>query len=158
MQIKKYSLYLDTSVIGGFFDKEFSDATRQLFKEINAGKYEIFISDLTLRELLKAPAKVKTLLHEMQLPYNEIIVTNECIALAKEYMKEQVVGQSSMDDCIHIATATVNNTDLLVSWNFKHIVNVHRIRGYNSVNIKNGYSSIEIRSPKDIINYDTKEI
>jgi hypothetical protein len=59
--------------------------------------------------------------------------------------------------CIHIATATVHKIDLLISWNFKHIVNIERIRGYNSINIKNGYQAIEIRSPKDLISHETKE-
>jgi hypothetical protein len=83
-----------------------------------------------------------------------IAVTQESIDLATEYLKEKVVGQTSSDDCIHIATATISKVDLLVSWNFKHIVNIQRIRGYNSINLKNGYSTLEIRSPKDLINYE----
>jgi hypothetical protein len=74
--------------------------------------------------------------------------------LADEYLKEKVVGKTSRDDCIHIATATINNIDYLVSWNFKHIVNVERIKGYNSVNTKNGYKHLEIRSPKEMGVYD----
>lgn len=69
----------------------------------------------------------------------------------------KVVGQTSFDDCVHIALATIHKADILVSWNFKHIVNVYRIRGYNSVNLKLGYSTIEIRSPKDIIGYEDEE-
>ncbi len=72
-------------------------------------------------------------------------------------MKEKVVGQTSFDDCLHIATATINKIDILVSWNFKHIVNIQRIRGYNSINIRNGYQTLEIRSPKDIINYENEK-
>ncbi len=60
------------------------------------------------------------------------------------------VGKTSMDDCIHIAVATLSEVDILVSWNFKHIVNVCRIRGYNSVNLRLGYSTLEIRSPREI--------
>jgi hypothetical protein len=55
-------------------------------------------------------------------------------------------------DCRHIATATINKVDFLVSWNFKHIVNVFRIRGYNSINLRCGYSLLDIRSPKEIVN------
>jgi len=83
-----------------------------------------------------------------------IKISNEEINLAKSYVSENVVGKTSFDDCIHIAAATINNVDLLVSWNFKHIVNVVRIRGYNAVNIKNGYKTIDIRSPKDLIYYE----
>lgn len=80
-------------------------------------------------------------------------VDGEALNLAKQYVDENVVGKTSFDDCIHIALATIHKTDILVSWNFKHIVNVYRIRGYNSVNLKNGYSQLEIRSPKEIIDY-----
>jgi len=68
------------------------------------------------------------LLKDLQIHNYEIIpVTNESIILANEYIKEKVVGQTSLDDCIHIATATINRIDLLISWNFKHIVNIMRI-------------------------------
>lgn len=71
--------------------------------------------------------------------------------LADNYIKEKVVGRTSKNDCLHIGMATVAKVDLLVSWNFKHIVNIYRIRGYNAVNIKLGFPVLEIRSPKDIV-------
>ena len=67
-------------------------------------------------------------------------------------MQEIVVGKTSADDCRQIDTATINKVDYLVSWNFKHIVNIFRIRGYNSVNLKNGYIQLDIRSPREIGN------
>ncbi len=79
-------------------------------------------------------------------------ITAEAISLANSYITENVVGKTSFDDCLHIALATIHKVDILVSWSFKHIVNVYRIRGYNSVNLRLGYSTLEIRSPKDIIN------
>jgi predicted nucleic acid-binding protein len=145
---KKISLYLDTSVIGGYFDKEFEQDTRLLFQNIKDGKYKVFISSLTKEELENAPEKVRNLLDDLE--YQLIEVANECEDLADEYIKEKVVGATSRDDCIHIATATINNVDVLVSWNFKHVVNFQRIKGYNSINIKNGYKLLEIRSPKDM--------
>ena len=148
MSEKIMSLFLDTSVIGGYFDKEFEQDTQRLFENINEGKYIAFISDLIDDELLNAPQKVKDVLKKFY--YKTIKVTPECKSLADEYIKENVVGKTSKDDCVHIATATINNIDILVSWNFKHIVNVQRIRGYNSVNIKKGYKHLEIRSPKDM--------
>jgi len=147
-------IYIDTSVIGGYFDEEFYIDTRLLFEEILKGEYQLVISDLTEKELVKAPENVKTLLKDINLDFELIIVTQEAIDLATEYLKEKVVGPTSSDDCIHIATATINKVDLLISWNFKHIVNILRIRGYNSINLKNGYSTLEIRSPKDLINYE----
>ena len=109
-------------------------------------------SDLTETELLKAPLNVKK--HFKSLPKENIervIVTDEILKLASKYISEKVVVQTSFDDCIHIATATIYKADILVSWNFKHIVNVYRIRGYNSVNLRLGYSTLEIRSPKEIV-------
>ena len=81
-------------------------------------------------------------------------LTEESVSLAEMYINENVVGKTSIEDCRHIALATINKVDVLASWNFKHIVNLDRIRGYNSVNLRHGYSMIEIRSPKDLVNYE----
>jgi len=158
MENQKLTLYLDTSVIGGYYDDEFMLDTQRLFHEIQEGQYDIVVSDLTLKELVKAPENVRSLLRDLAIDFNEITATSECIELAAEYLAENVVGQTSMDDCIHIATATVHKIDILVSWNFKHIVNIHRIRGYNAINIKKGYQSIDIRSPNNLINYEDEKI
>ncbi len=87
----------------------------------------------------------------------KIEIVEESFSLADQYISEKVVGRTSHDDCLHIATATINKVDHLISWNFKHIVNVFRIRGYNSINIKNGHVQLDIRSPKEIVNYGTKD-
>lgn len=85
--------------------------------------------------------------------YTQLVeVTEEAYELAQKYLDEKVVGHTSADDCRHIATATINKVDYLVSWNFKHIVNVFRIRGYNSINLRCGYTQLDIRSPKEIVN------
>lgn len=148
----KPRLYFDTSVFGGIYDKEFQIETEQLFDMVKAGEITCVYSDLTEFELENAPEKVKE--HFVSLPNDHIEfveIFEEMNELAIEYINERVVGETSIDDCRHIACATVKKVDYLVSWNFKHIVNVFRIRGYNSVNIKNGYSQLDIRSPKDII-------
>ena len=147
--------YFDTSVFGGAFDKEFNEATIQLFDRVRLGQVICMFSDLTETELLDAPNNVKE--HFKNLPkanIERVIVTDEILILASKYVAEKVVGQTSFDDCIHIATATIYKADILVSWNFKHIVNVYRIRGYNSINIRSNYQSLEIRSPKEIIDYE----
>ena len=88
----------------------------------------------------------------LPLEYTEYVeLTEEINDLAEAYVKEKVVGYTSIDDCRHIACATVYNVNYLVSWNFKHIVNVFRIRGYNSINLKYGYNQLDIRSPREII-------
>jgi tryptophan 2,3-dioxygenase len=88
-------------------------------------------------------------------------LTAEAIELADKYIAEKVVGRSSMEDCRHIAIATIHKADVLASWNFKHIVNLDRIRGWQrptglctGVNLKNGYAALEIRNPRELLNYD----
>ena len=147
--------YFDTSVFGGAFDKEFEEVTLQLFERVKLGKVICVFSDLTETELLNAPDNVKE--HFMKLPKSNIervFVTDEILILDYKYVSEKVVGKTILDDCIHIATATIYKADILVSWNFKHIVNVFRIRGYNSINIRSNYQPLEIRSPKEILEYE----
>ena len=99
--------------------------------------------------------KVKELVKSLRTDLTEFIeITDEAIDLASEYITEKVVGQTSYADCLHIALATINRADFLVSWNFKHIVNIERIRGYNSINIKNGHKQLEIRSPREFEKYE----
>lgn len=148
----KPRLYFDTSVFGGVYDKEFQEETIKLFEMVKAEEITCVYSDLTELELENAPEKVKE--HFIKLSSNNIEfieITEEMDQLANSYVNEKVVGETSIDDCRHIACATIMKVDYLVSWNFKHIVNVFRIRGYNSVNLKNGYIQLDIRSPKDII-------
>ena len=147
--------YFDTSVFGGAFDKEFEEDTLQLFERIRMGKLVCIYSDLTETELINAPQKVRT--HFKTLPKKQlerVVINDEMIELAMRYVEEKVVGQTSFDDCLHIAAATICKADILVSWNFKHIVNVYRIRGYNSINLRHNYLSLEIRSPKEILEYE----
>lgn len=105
-------------------------------------------------ELELAPEKVRDLVRKIEYDDTEFVEeTDNAVELAPEYINENVVGKTSYPDCLHIALATINQADLLGSWNFKHIVNIDRIRGYNSINIKNGYKQLEIRSPRDLMNY-----
>ena len=150
----KQSIYIDTSVVGGYFDEEFKDATTALFQRLENGEIYFVVSDLLDLELINAPQKVRELLHNYSIEkFNRIELTEEAILLAETYIAEKVVGKTSLEDCRHIAMATIHKVDVLASWNFKHIVNLDKIKGYNSVNLKLGYQMIEIRSPKDLINY-----
>jgi predicted nucleic acid-binding protein len=151
----KTRIYIDTSVVGGFFDKEFEKETKSLFEQLKKGKVIFVISDLLLRELKTAPEKVRTLLESYPAEcFEAITTTKEAKDLANKYISEKVIGQTSFEDCLHIAMATLNKVDILASWNFKHIVNISRIRGYNSVNMKMGYATLEIRNPKDLVEYE----
>jgi len=150
--------YIDTSVFGGYFDKEFEFITKQLFTSILKENIRILYSELTESELRNAPQIVKDFIIGLPKEMIEFIeITPEAVALADRYIAESVVGKTSRDDCIHIALATINRADVLISWNFKHIVNYKRIRGYNSVNLKNGYPMLEIRSPQEMINYESEK-
>jgi hypothetical protein len=113
----KQRIYIDTSVVGGFFDEEFKEATIKMFERLENNEVIFVVSELLDIELINAPAPVRTF------------------------------------TCRHIALATIKKVDVLASWNFKHIVNLDRIKGYNSVNLRLGYSLLEIRSPKDLVNY-----
>jgi predicted nucleic acid-binding protein len=148
-------IYLDTSVIGGYYDTEFEEDTRILFEKIKLGQFHVVLSDITEGELQEAPEMIRNLFGELSAgPATKLELTEEAVQLADTYLAEKVVGKTSRVDCFHIALATIQRVDILVSWNFKHIVNVQRIRGYNSVNMKMGYPTIDIRSPKEIIYYE----
>ena len=150
----KQRIYIDTSVVGGYFDEEFNEATIMLFERLDNNEIIFVVSDLLDLELLKAPQQVRQLLLNYPADkFQRVELTEEAIMLADTYISEKVVGKTSLEDCRHIALATINKVDVLASWNFKHIVNLDRIKGYNSVNMRLGYSIIEIRSPKDLVNY-----
>jgi len=147
-------IYIDTSIVGGYFDEEFREATLKLFERLENNEIIFVISDLLDLELLKAPQRVRELLLRYgPKKFQRIELTAEAIQLADTYITENVVGKTSLEDCRHIAMATIHKVDVLASWNYKHIVNLDRIKGYNAVNLKLGYAMIEIRSPKDLVNY-----
>ncbi|HEX5154477.1 MAG TPA: PIN domain-containing protein [Parafilimonas sp.] len=150
----KQRIYIDTSIIGGYFDEEFKEDIGRLFERLENNEIMFVVSDLLDLELLNAPKRVRELLLNYSTDkFERIELTEEAITLADNYINEKVVGKTSIADCRHIALATIYKVDVLASWNFKHIVNLDKIKGYNSVNLRLGYMMIEIRSPKDIINY-----
>jgi len=150
----KLRIYIDTSIVGGYFDEEFSEVTKGLFERLEKKEIVFIISDLLDLELTGAPLNVRELLYNFSSDkFERVQLTEEAIQLADKYISEKVVGKISLEDCRHIALATINRVDVLASWNFKHIVNLDKIKGYNSVNYRLGYPMIEIRSPKDLLNY-----
>lgn len=154
----KQRIYFDTSVFGGIYDVEFKVETALLFEKVALGQIICVFSNLTESELTNAPENVRVFFENLPEKCKEkVLVTPAVLTLAQTYLNEKVVGETSLDDCIHIATATLNKVDMLVSWNFKHIVNIYRIRGYNSINLRLGHTTLEIRSPKEIVNYENEE-
>lgn len=147
-------IYIDTSIVGGYFDDEFREVTIMLFQRLENREIRFVVSDLLDIELINAPAHVRELLFKYPKDFFERVeLTEEAVKLADKYIEEKVVGKTSIEDCRHIALATIHKVDVLASWNFKHIVNLDKIKGYNSVNLKLGYMMIEIRSPKDLVKY-----
>jgi hypothetical protein len=145
-------VYTDTSVIGGCFDEEFKQWSNELIQEFVSGINFIMLSDLTIQELEFARNEVRNKINEI--PKERIIyigITDEAIHLAETYIIEGALTNKSYNDALHIALATLNNCDVLSSWNFKHIVNLDRIRLYNSINLRLGYRIIEIRTPREIL-------
>jgi predicted nucleic acid-binding protein len=153
----KQRIYIDTSIVGGYFDKEFAEATIALFERLKNKGIIFVVSEVLYAELAGAPAHVQNLLNEYDDDCFEYVpLLEEAKELANAYIVEKVVGETSLEDCQHIAIATISKVDVLASWNFKHIVNLIRIKGYNAVNWKKGYATLEIRNPKELIDYENK--
>ncbi len=148
--MKKLRIYVDTSVFGGCFDDEFSKASLQLFEAFKNKFHIPMISEVSLGELENAPLQVKNQLIVLE-NIEVISITREMEILAKKYINENIVTEKYAGDALHIAAATITNADVLVSWNFKHIVNLKKIHAFNAVNLKEGYGSLEIRTPQEVI-------
>ena len=143
--------YLDTSVWGGFDDKEFLEWTIPFFEQAKQGKFTINLSDVTIGELQKAPEIIRNLPTTIPPDFLELVsITEEQLILADKYVQEGALTSQFHSDAQHIAISSILKVDSLVSWNFQHMVNFFRIRQYNSINLKFGYSTIDIRTPKEV--------
>jgi len=151
--MKQLRVYIENSVIGGCFDEEFAEPTRTLFEAFRNGRYRAVISSHTMNELNNgAPDNVKENLAGID--YEEHLITDEMRELTAKYMAEHIVSEQYQSDALHIAAATALRVDVLVSWNFKHIVNLNRIKLFNAVNMREGYGLLEIRTPEEVIDHD----
>jgi len=149
-------VYIDTSVIGGCLDEEFQVHSERLFADFEAGRFRPVLSDITVTEVHRAPQEVRALLARPALQQAErVSLTREALLLAETYIQEGAIGAANRVDARHMAMATVHRVDVLVSWNFQHIVKLSRIRAVNAVNLKRGYPLLEIRSPREV--YDEEE-
>jgi predicted nucleic acid-binding protein len=153
--MRRIRVYVDTSVFGGVQDDEFAVATKIFFQQVQRGVFLVLVSPLTTAELEDAPELVRAVLENLDGEQIEpVLLSEEVRELAEDYVKAGVLGQASTDDATHVAAATVAGADLIVSWNFRHIVNYNRIRGFNAVNVRNGYRTITILSPREVIDVD----
>jgi len=148
-------IYIDTSVVGGVFDDEFSDVTRIFFDQARRGNFILLISNLLIEELTEAPEQVRIYLSNFPREYmEELRRDQEARELRDAYLSAGVLGKSSIDDAFHVALATTARADLIVSWNFHHFVNIEKIRGFNAVNLQHGYNLMDIRSPREVIHHE----
>ncbi|MBE7558202.1 hypothetical protein HS125_04375 [bacterium] len=116
------------------------------------GHVYLLVSSLLLDELVDAPKSVAAHLHDLPGEALEVIrASDESRRLRDLYLAAGVVSPASIDDAHHVALATVAGAELLVSWNFRHIVHMAKIRGFNAVNLREGYGILEIRSPKEVV-------
>lgn len=152
---KKIRIYIDTSVIGGCIDEEFKEWSNRLMEEFKIGLHTPVVSGITIAEVSKAPQEVQNILLDLIEHNCEIISeTEDSIELALRYIQSGILSVNFEDDARHIAVATINNVDMVVSWNFKHIVHFDKIRQFNSMNIREGYKPIEIYSPREVVSYE----
>jgi predicted nucleic acid-binding protein len=151
----KQRFYLDTSVWYGIGAKEFKFDTGVLFNMILKKRIVSLYSKYVTEELEGASSEVRAFFRvwpsELKAKVN---ITSDIFKLADTYMSEGVVGNASSNDCIHIAAATIRKANILVSWNFKHIVNVKKIKCYNDINMDFGYPTLKIRSPREVTYYE----
>jgi len=150
--MRKLRIYLDTSIISHLFaddTPEKRDDTNRFWDDIIKSEYEIFISQIALDEIRSCAEPKQNMMLErlQQIEFQVLRETDEVIGLADEYVKGGVLREKSIDDCMHIAYAVVYGCDVIVSWNFKHLVNYKTIDKVKIVNAINRYREISIISP-----------
>ena len=152
MRERRLRVYADTSVFGGCFDDEFAEDSKAFFDEIRAGRFTLVVSTVTLRELLDAPEDVRRILPSLPGESVEHFPDHpEVVELRDAYIEAGVVGLGSREDAEHVAAASVADVDMIVSWNFRHIVHFDKINAYHGVNLIRGYKPVSIYSPKEVI-------
>jgi len=153
--MKPLRIYIDTSVLGGCFDIEFARWSNTLIGDFRAGRLIPLLSDVTAAEVAEAPPWVRDLHQEMLLLAGRVLpVTPQVAALVASYTAKKILPVRMAADMTHIALATLAQADALVSWNFKHIVRLEKIRLFNAVNVELGYQLLSIRSPREVATYE----
>ncbi|MBE5230083.1 MAG: PIN domain-containing protein [Microcystis aeruginosa PMC 728.11] len=149
--MKKLRVYIDTSVIAGCLDDEFSLKSNQLMEAIKQEKFILLMSDIIVSELINTPQGVKDILLSIPQRVIEVVkITPEVLQLRDAYINEGVVTSKSINDATHVAAATIARADAIISWNFKHIVRLDKMKGYNQINLLNGYGILTIISPLEV--------
>jgi predicted nucleic acid-binding protein len=148
-------IYLETTMFNYYFDED-RDAhadTVTFFEECAAGKFEPFTSYYAIDELEDAPSEKRGKMISLIEKYNIAVLaaSNEADNLARRYVSEGALPQGSMSDASHIAVASVNGLDMIVSLNFRHIVREKTIKMTSAINMLLGYKAVEINAPMEVI-------
>jgi len=143
--------YVDTSVFGGVHDKEFRAPSERFFAAVRGGAFTLLVSEALVVEIASAPQAVQATFEAHRAHMEALETTAEAASLAEAYLAAKVVPAASRVDALHVALASIAGADAVVSWNFKHLVQLRRIRGFHAVNVLRGYPLIEIRSPLEVI-------
>jgi hypothetical protein len=155
--MKRTRIYIDTSVIGGCFDEEFRLWSNGLVQDFKSGLFIPVLSDVVAAEIIDAPEAVRTKYDEILGLDHELVASGqEAIELADKYQARKILNPKYYADGLHIALATIAEVDLLVSWNFKHIVRFDKIRLFNSVNLELGYKPLQIYSPREVTSLEVE--
>ena len=155
--MKKTRIYIDTSVIGGCFDEEFRLWSNGLVQDFKSGLFIPVLSDVVAAEIIDAPEAVRMKYDEILGLNHELVASGqEAIELADKYQMRKILTPKYYADGLHIALATIAEVDLLVSWNFRHIVRFDKIRLFNSVNLELGYKPLQIYSPREVTSLDVE--
>lgn len=150
---RPFRIYVDTSVIGGCLDLEFASDSLRVVEAARAGTIILLTSDLLYSELDGAPADVRAILPSLPATATENVpISQEVIALRTAYIDAGIVRPRSRDDATHVAAATVANADAIVSWNFRDIVRLDKIKAYNDINVAHGYGQLVIVTPQGVAN------
>lgn len=151
-------VYADTSVFGGVFDEEFRAASTTFFDQVRRGRFALVTSALVRREVLAAPQNVQELFIELLAVAELVEIPVEAERLQQAYVSAGIVAERWVADALHVALATVAGCTMIVSWNFRHIVNFRRIPLYNAVNTLHGYGNIAIFSPPEVIADEDEDV
>jgi len=151
-------VYADTSVYGGAFDEEFAEASRTFFDQVRRGRFHLVVSPIVDDELENAPHLVRTLFDELRRLGEIVDVSAEVVRLQQAYLDANIVLPRWEADALHVAVATVARCALIVSWNFRHIVNFQKVPLYNGVNLAWGYGLVGIHSPQEVIVDENEDV
>ncbi|OGP56869.1 MAG: hypothetical protein A2V67_18380 [Deltaproteobacteria bacterium RBG_13_61_14] len=151
-------IYADTSVFGGVFDPEFAAASSLFLDQVKKNRFHLVISPLVEEEISEAPRRVQAL-YQSVAPLTELAPVTEAAArLQTAYLRARIVSRKWARDALHVAIASAAGCQIMVSWNFRHIVHYDKIALYNAINIREGYSSIGIHTPQEVIEYEKEKV